>query len=101
MYENRNELRALMLHPEPESPPLGDNAVRGMCAPVLLLTWELSPAFLLRLTDRLEELLPIVERVEIPDASHMMHVENAPAVNEAILGFLGRQRDRPMSPPST
>jgi pimeloyl-ACP methyl ester carboxylesterase len=56
------------------------------------LTGERSPAFLLRLTDRLEELLPIVERVEIPDASHAMHEENAPAVNEAIVGFLGRHR---------
>ena len=44
--------------------------------------------------------LPIVERVEIPEASHLMHVENAAAVNEAIIGFLGRRRDRPTSPPS-
>ena len=91
--DNRNELRALLLHPDPEPVPLGDEAVGGIQAPVLLVTGESSPAFLLRITDRLEELLPIVERVEIPDASHMMHVENAPAVNEAILGFLGRQRD--------
>jgi pimeloyl-ACP methyl ester carboxylesterase len=44
------------------------------------------------LTDRLEELLPNTRRVEIPDASHSMHDENALAVNEAILAFLGRQR---------
>ncbi len=61
---------------------------------------RLLAAFLLRLTDRLEELLPIVGRVEIPDASHAMHEENASAVNEAIVGFLGRHRDRPISPPS-
>ncbi len=68
--------------------------------PVLLVTGERSPAFLLRITDRLEELLPIVERVEIPEASHLMQVENAAAFNEAIIGFLGRRRDRPTSPPS-
>jgi pimeloyl-ACP methyl ester carboxylesterase len=79
-------------------PPLGDDEVRGIRAPTLLLTGERSPAFLLRLTDRLEELLPIVERVEIPDASHAMHEENATAVNDAIVGFLGGHRDRPMSP---
>ena len=28
--------------------------------------------------------------IEIPDASHIMHEENAPAVNEAIVGFLRR-----------
>jgi pimeloyl-ACP methyl ester carboxylesterase len=52
------------------------------------------------LVDRLEELLPEMERVEIPDASHLMHEDNAAVVNEVILGFLGRHRDRPMSPPS-
>jgi pimeloyl-ACP methyl ester carboxylesterase len=96
LYENRNEVRALMLDPEPESPPLGDEAVRGIRAPVLLVTGELSPAVALRITDRLEELLPIVERVEVPGASHLMHVENAAATNEAIIGFLGRHRE--MSP---
>ena len=34
--------------------------------------------------------LPRAERVEIPNASHVMHEENAAAVNEAILGFVGR-----------
>jgi len=95
MRDNLSALRAQMLGAG--FPPLGDEEVRGIGAPVLLVTGERSPAFLLRLTDRLEELLPIVERVEIPDASHAMHEENASAVNEAILGFLGRHRDRPIS----
>ena len=69
---------------------------RAIRAPTLLVTGDLSLAFLLRLTDRLEELLPIVERVEIPGASHGMHEENAPALNEAVLGFLGRHRGRPV-----
>jgi pimeloyl-ACP methyl ester carboxylesterase len=56
------------------------------------MTGERSPSVFLRLTDRLEELLPIVERVEIPDASHLMHEDNASAVNEAIVGFLRRHR---------
>ena len=33
-----------------------------------------------------------VERVEISGASHAMHEENAPGVNEAIVGFLERHR---------
>ncbi len=100
LYENRSELRSLMLHPDPNIPPMGHEAVRRMPMPVLLVTGERSPAFLLRITDRLEELLPIVERVEIPEASHLMQVENAAAFNEAIIGFLGRRRDWPTSPPS-
>ncbi len=98
LYENRNDVRAEILDPDPESPPLGDEAVRGIRAPVLLVTGEHSPSLHLRMTDRLEELLPIAERVEISDASHLMHLENAAAVNEVIVGFLGRHRE--MSPPS-
>lgn len=71
-----------------------------MSAPTLLLTGEHSPAFLLRLTDRLHELLPHAERAQIDGASHLMHEENAPAVNAAIAGFLARAREnaRPTQP---
>jgi len=89
--DNISALRAGMLH-DIGFPPLNDADVRGVPVPVLLVTGDRSPAVLLRLTDRLEELLPIVQRVEIPDASHIMHEENAPVVNEAICEFLGRQR---------
>jgi pimeloyl-ACP methyl ester carboxylesterase len=99
MRDNLNTLRADMLRPL-EQPPLGDDDVRGIRAPALLVTGELSPPVVVPLADRLEELLPTVERVEIPAASHLMHEENASAVNEAILGFLGRHRDGPTSPPS-
>jgi pimeloyl-ACP methyl ester carboxylesterase len=78
-------------------PPLADDEVRGVRVPVLLVTGKHSPDFLLRLTDRLEELLPVAERVEIADASHVMHEDNAPALNEAIVEFLGRRH----SPRST
>jgi pimeloyl-ACP methyl ester carboxylesterase len=53
---------------------------------------------MLRLTDRLQEHLPSVERVEICDASHAMHEDNAPAVNQAILQFLGRHVGRGAGP---
>jgi pimeloyl-ACP methyl ester carboxylesterase len=98
MRDNLSALRAQMLGAG--FPPLGDDEVRGIGAPVLLVTGERSPLVAIRLTDRLEELLPTVERVEVPDASHLMHEENAAALNEAIGGFLGRHRDRPISPPS-
>ena len=80
-------------------PPIDDDGVRGIRAPVLLVVGEQSPLHLRVLVDRLEELLPDMERVEIPDASHLMHEDNAAVVNEVILGFLGRHRDRPMPPP--
>ncbi len=86
MRENVSVLRAQMLGAG--FPPLSDDDVRGVVAPTLLVTGERSPAFLHRLTDRLEELLPNVERVEIKGASHVMHEERPQAVNDAILGFL-------------
>jgi len=69
-------------------PPLGDDEVRGVTAPTLLIQGEESPAFLHRLTDRLEELLPNVQRTVVPGASHIMHEDNPQAVNDAILDFL-------------
>lgn len=94
LRDNISTLRGGMLH-EDAFPALADADVRGVDIPVLLVTGERSPAVFPRLTDRLEELLPIVERIEISGASHIMFDENAPAFNEAILAFLGRQHDDP------
>jgi pimeloyl-ACP methyl ester carboxylesterase len=74
-------------------PPLSDEQVRGVTAPTLLLNGQQSPAFLRRLSDRLEELLPNVRRVEVPDASHIMHEDNPQVVNEAIAEFLSGTTD--------
>ncbi len=95
LRDNVSTLRGALLHNDAGFPPLADADVRGVGIPVLLVNGERSPAVFSRLTDRLEELLPLVERVEIPNASHVMHEENAPAVNEAIVEFLGRQRGDP------
>lgn len=90
MLQNLSTLRAQMLGAG--FPPLADNDLRGVRMPALLVNGQHSPGWLIRLTDRLEELLPNVERVEIPAASHLMHEDNAAAVNQAILNFLGRHR---------
>ncbi len=73
-------------------PPLSEADVRRIRTPTLLVTGERSPAILRRtLTDKLESLLPDVERVEIPLASHLMHEENPEAFNRAVLDFLRRR----------
>ena len=86
--ENMRTLRAQLLGAG--LPPLSDDEVRGVRVPTLLMTGARSPAFLPRLSDRLYQLLPDVERVEIAAASHVMTEENPEAVNEAILDFLAR-----------
>lgn len=74
-------------------PPLRDSDVRRIQTPTLLVTGERSPAILRRtLTRRLERLLPNVQRVEVPGASHLMHEENPDGFNRAVLSFLQRHR---------
>ena len=86
--ENLNTVRAQLLGAP--FPPLSDEEVRAVTAPTLLIAGEHSPAYMLRLTDRLQQLLPNPERVDITGASHAMTEEQPDAVNEAILGFLAR-----------
>ena len=94
--ENLNTLRAQLLGAG--FPPLSEDDVRGVRAPTLLMTGDRSPAFLLRLTERLEALLPNAERIEIVDASHAMQEEKPSAVNAAILGFLARHASQTGGP---
>lgn len=89
MRENLGALKAQMLGAG--FPPLHDQDVREVTIPVLLLTGEQSPAFLHRLTERLNDLLPNAQIIRIPRASHLMHEENHAAVNTAILEFLTAQ----------
>lgn len=91
LRDNISTLRGGLLHDETGFPRIAAADIRGLDIPVLLVTGEHSPAFFSHLTDRLEDLLPSVERVEIPDASHVMFEDNAPAFNEAVLAFLRRQ----------
>ena len=81
-------------------PPLEDDALRRVQAPALLLAAQQSPRLWHRLLDRLEELLPRTERVEIPGASHIMHEDNPGAYNEAVLSFLAEHRQAARRPVS-
>jgi pimeloyl-ACP methyl ester carboxylesterase len=71
-------------------PAFSDDDARRIKAPTLLVTGEKSPALLRCLTDRLQELVPNGERVDIADASHLMHYERPSAVNAAVMDFITR-----------
>jgi pimeloyl-ACP methyl ester carboxylesterase len=88
--ENVSTMRAFTLGSS-GFPPLDDEDVRGVEVPTLLLTGDDSPRLAHLMTDRLEELLPNVERGGIPEASHDMHLDNPSRASEEILGFLRRQ----------
>jgi len=72
--------------------PLEDQKLRNIEVPTLLLTGQLSPIVFYYLTNRLEELIPNTDRIEISAASHIMHEDNASAFNAALLSFLTGHR---------
>ncbi len=71
-------------------PPFGEDNVRRITQPTLLITGERSPAYHLRTTDGLANLLPNAQRAVVPNAAHTMQWQNSAGLNQAILGFLGR-----------
>ena len=74
-------------------PPLRAADVRGISTRTLLVGGDRSPAvFHATLLGKLANLLPNAERVEIPEASHLMHEENPDAFNQALLSFLGHDQ---------
>ena len=70
--------------------PLDDASVRALRMPVLLVGGGRSPEVFPRLLDRLQELLPHAERVEIAEASHIVHEDSPGAYNAAVATFLSR-----------
>lgn len=73
--------------------PLGAGEVRKVHAPVLLVTGARSIRLFHHLADRLEELLPVTERVEVPESSHIMQNDNAREFNRSVVSFLERHGD--------
>jgi non-heme chloroperoxidase len=71
-------------------PPFGEENVRRLTQPTLLVTGERSPAHFLRTTDRLASLFPNARRAVVPNAAHTMQFQNSAGLNRAILDFLGR-----------
>ncbi|MGY1692667.1 alpha/beta fold hydrolase [Geodermatophilus sp. SYSU D01105] len=73
-------------------PPLGEDALRGVRVPTLLLTGARSPVVVRLLSRWLATLLPRVEQVRVPGASHLVHEDQPRVVNDAVLRFLDRVR---------
>ncbi len=87
--ENLSTLKASLLgagFPKP-----GDEELRGVRSPALLVSGENTRAVFLRILDRLQELLPDTERATIPGATHT-HEENPEAYSGIVLDFLSRHR---------
>ena len=84
-------------------PPLRADDVRSVRAPVLLVNGDSSgPLFRSTIPATLHRLLQNSRRAVIANASHMMHEDNPPAFNDALLRFLrtdaGGHDDAAVSP---
>lgn len=71
---------------------LDSKQVRNINAPTLLINGQYSHSIFHRIVDRLEELIPHTERIEIENTSHSMHEDNVTAYNQAVQFFLEKHR---------
>ena len=71
-------------------PEFSEADAASIDTPTLLVTGQRSPEAFHQCCDRLRELLPNVEHVEIANASHVMHYQNPAAVNRNVLDFIKR-----------
>ncbi len=71
-------------------PPFTDADARRITTPALLLASDKSAALFRRLVDRLQQLLPSNQRVDISNASHVMHFDQPVAVNHAVMDFIAK-----------
>jgi len=87
IMDNAPALKAELLGPGfPHGFPKKEAAT--LQVPTLLVYGGKSPRFFHSISDKLYKLLPNVQRLIIPDASHDMHGENPEAYNEKVLEFL-------------
>lgn len=76
--------------------PIMESQIGSVRTPALVVTGANSPTLFHRLAGLLASLLPNSRSLDIPAASHVMHVENPAALNDGLLHFLGdvTERDR-------
>lgn len=74
--------------------PLNKKKIESIKLPTLLVYGEKSPLLWQYLLDELENLIPHSEKVMIPEASHIMHEDNASNFNSIVLSFLNRNEKK-------
>lgn len=67
---------------------ISESQIRSVRRPALVATGSDSPAALRRLAGLLASLLPDARRLDVPAASHLMHLQNPAAFNAGLEEFL-------------
>lgn len=83
------------------SEPTSLNDCRELVPPVLLIGGDRSPAPVRRILDLLQSVLPVVSRVDIAGAGHMIPLSHAEPLAASISSFIGRGRSMGISDPKT
>ncbi len=65
-------------------------AIQSLEIPVLLLVGDISPTYLIEISNELHRLLPQSEMVRFKNMNHGLYFEQPEAVDQAIMEFLGR-----------
>lgn len=68
--------------------PISEAEIRSIKAPALVVTGAQSPLWQRRLAGLLGTLLPDSRCLEVPSATHFMHLQNPTALNAGLLRFL-------------
>jgi pimeloyl-ACP methyl ester carboxylesterase len=89
LIDNARTLQAELLGPL--FPPFPISEARKLTNPTLFVYGEHSPKFLHAISDILVKNIPGSEKVVIPNASHLIHVENPVDYNNCVLNFLLKQ----------
>jgi pimeloyl-ACP methyl ester carboxylesterase len=71
-------------------PPFTEDDARSIRVPTLLVSGTETPIPLTAVTDRLEQLLPDVGRLNVAGASHNMFISHPAEFNAGVMEFLGR-----------
>ena len=71
-------------------PQFGEDDARSIRVPTLLVSGADSPAPLTAVTDKLEEVLPDVSRLNIAGAGHNMFNTHPTQFNDGVMEFIGR-----------
>ncbi|WP_369135512.1 alpha/beta fold hydrolase [Modestobacter sp. I12A-02662] len=91
MRDNASLLRAEL---RAGFPPLSEADVQAIDAPTLLVSGGRSPAVVTALSDWLPSLVRQARQVRVPDASHLVHEDDAPFVNALVLDFISDLGER-------
>ena len=83
--------------------PITEPQIAAIMTPALIITGANSPTMFRRLAALLAALLPNSRTVDVPAASHAMHLENPAALNDALVRFLAEatEQQRRPNPPRT